>query len=72
MNEYNDEKWSLDEIIFLIHFIMIYPTVLGGLALIILAATGALSFSILWVALIYTILVFIQIGFLILFSRPDE
>lgn len=71
MDERN-EKWSLDEIIFLIHFIMIYLTIAGGLVLIILAATSVLSFSILWVMLIYAMLVFIQIGFLILFSRPDE
>ena len=66
-----DDRWSLDEIIFLIHFIMIYPTLFGGLVLIILAATGTLSFSI-WVTLIYAVLVFIQIGFLVLFAQPDE
>ena len=72
MLDERNEKWSLDEIIFLIHFIMIYLTIAGGLVLIILAATSVLSFSILWVMLIYAMLVFIQIGFLILFSRPDE
>lgn len=66
----NENKWDIDDVIYLIQFALFYVTVVGGIVLIVLAAIKKLSFPLLGVILVYVVMVIIQVAFLIIFSKP--
>lgn len=72
MNKKN--KWTLDEVIYMIQFILFYITAVGGVVLIILTAIKKISLPLLGVILGYAVLVIIQVAFLVIFTdmMPDE
>lgn len=70
MSENKNKKWDVEDVIYLIQFVLFYITVVGGIVLIVLAAIKKISFPLLGVILIYAVAVIIQVAFLIIFTKP--
>lgn len=62
--------WDLDDTIYLIQFVMFYITFVAGIVLLVLILIKKVDFPILGAFMIYALVVLLQLGFMVLTSKP--
>ena len=64
------EKWDIADIVYAIQFALFYVTFMAGIVAIVVIAVKKLDFPVLGAVIIYIVAIVIQLGFIILTSKP--
>lgn len=64
------EKWDVTDIVYAIQFALFYVTFMAGIVAIVVIAVKKLDFPVLGAVVIYIVAISIQLGFIILTSKP--